>query len=254
MKKYKQLVGGIVIGAMIATGGTAFANSSVAPVITNWVKFKFNGEAKNLPSGYTVINYEGHTYVPARFIAEELGADVKWDVNSNTVLIDEQEVKQPTTSEETPSQPEKPDVNNEETQSQDETKETPSTTFEELPVSKTLNGVSVEIYEIDQSDYENTMLYFRVKNTNDSPMQFIQSSGYLEADGKKYEHTGVNSNTTGWKDSTWFTDLNEDDDNEGYIMIKKVPNDIKEGTVHVEVLQNDRTQKITTYEFDIKWD
>lgn len=260
MRSYKQLVTGIVIGVLISTGGTVFANSSMAPTIADWVKFKFNGIVKELPSGYTVLSYEGRTYVPARFVAEELGAKVEWNVTSNTVEISKKEEVSPAEQQEPPKSEEvnqnteeSESIESENIESEKEQDTAKDVYYEKIPISETLNGVSVEIYDIDQSNYEYTLLYFRVKNTKDEPIQFVQSSGYLEAEGKQYKHTDVSSNHSKWKDKTWYTDLNEDDDDEGYIMIPKVPNEIKKGTVHVEVLQNDRTQEVTNFDFDLSW-
>lgn len=44
-----------------------------------------NGSAVELAAPAAIIN--GSTYVPARFVAESLGADVKWDNNTKSVLV-----------------------------------------------------------------------------------------------------------------------------------------------------------------------
>lgn len=249
MRNYKQFISGVIVGGLLLSGGNVLANGSSLPSITNWVKYKFNGEEKQLPSGYTTLNYEGHTYVPARFVAEELGAEVDWDVNSNTVIIKNKLENSPVQSENN-----EQGNNSEGTESEnkpEETEKKPTVNYKELPTNQTLNGVSVELYDVDQSNDAYTTIYFRVKNTNEAPMQLVQSSAYLEIDGKQYKHSEVSPM---YKDQSWFIDLNEDDDNEGYITIPKVPNEIKKGTVHVEVIQNDRTQIVTNYDFNIGWE
>ncbi|UOF92220.1 copper amine oxidase N-terminal domain-containing protein [Fodinisporobacter ferrooxydans] len=51
------------------------------------INFVFNGQPVTLDSSYVAINYNGHIYVPARFVAEHLGAVVGWDGTTNTVTI-----------------------------------------------------------------------------------------------------------------------------------------------------------------------
>ena len=80
----------MAIGVIIATaGGAIAANTSVTALLANQVKFNFDGVLKSVPAGFSVLNYEGRIYVPARFVAEELGAEVGWDADSQTVLINE---------------------------------------------------------------------------------------------------------------------------------------------------------------------
>lgn len=251
MKNYKQFISGIIVGGVLLSGGNALANNASLPSITNWVKYKINGEEKQLPSGYTTLRYEGHTYVPTRFIAEELGAEVDWNPVTETVEIEQQKLTEQEQTEE--QQPNDTTNDNDLSNDKEEVSQNPVVDYDELPTSKSLNGVSVEIYNVDQSDYEYTKIYFRVKNTKNAPMQFLQATAYLEAEGKKYEHKSASSAGLQWKDTTWFTDLKEDDDNEGYVLIPKVPNDVKKGKVHVEVLQNDRVQEVTNYDFNISW-
>lgn len=88
--KYKQLVIGLVLGSMITGAGAAAASQSTAisAFLKDGITFKFNGEEKKLEDGYSVLNYKNSTYVPARFVAEELGATVKWDNKTQTISID----------------------------------------------------------------------------------------------------------------------------------------------------------------------
>ncbi|MBD3920424.1 hypothetical protein H8B09_16805 [Paenibacillus sp. PR3] len=88
--KYKQLVIGVLLGSMITGAGAAAASQSTAisAFLKDGITFKFNGEEKKLEDGYSVLNYKNSTYVPARFVAEELGATVKWDNKTQTISID----------------------------------------------------------------------------------------------------------------------------------------------------------------------
>ncbi|MBL0386771.1 copper amine oxidase N-terminal domain-containing protein [Tumebacillus sp. ITR2] len=52
---------------------------------STFTDFAFNGNWGFLGDGYTVISYQDHMYVPARFVAEQMGADVSWDEATQTV-------------------------------------------------------------------------------------------------------------------------------------------------------------------------
>jgi hypothetical protein len=49
--------------------------------------FEVNGQTKQLGSEYTVLNYNGHAYVPVRFVAESLGAGVRYIYKDNVISI-----------------------------------------------------------------------------------------------------------------------------------------------------------------------
>ncbi|GGA18286.1 hypothetical protein GCM10008018_72790 [Paenibacillus marchantiophytorum] len=55
-------------------------------------EFFYNGENKSLPSEYQVINYNGHVYVPIRYVAESMGGTVGFtasqDSKPNEITID----------------------------------------------------------------------------------------------------------------------------------------------------------------------
>ncbi|MGZ4163536.1 MAG: stalk domain-containing protein [Tumebacillaceae bacterium] len=83
----KSFVAGLIAGCVISGGVTVFAGQSISAIVSG-SHFKFNGVEKQLPSGYVTIGYNGHTYVPARFVAEQLGANVGWEASTSTVTID----------------------------------------------------------------------------------------------------------------------------------------------------------------------
>lgn len=78
MRKFST---GVVVGLLI--GLLAFATSTIA---NSPVKLVINGQTvdcKDTPP--QIIN--NRTYVPARFVAESLGATVTWDAEQNAVVI-----------------------------------------------------------------------------------------------------------------------------------------------------------------------
>jgi hypothetical protein len=75
-----------VAGCVLAGGSAVFASQNISAIVAG-THFKFNGVEKPLPAGYVSVGYQGHTYVPARFVAEQLGAQVGFDSSSNTVTF-----------------------------------------------------------------------------------------------------------------------------------------------------------------------
>ncbi|TYP74114.1 copper amine oxidase N-terminal domain-containing protein [Paenibacillus methanolicus] len=87
--KYKQLAIGALLGSMITGAGAVAASegAAITAFLKNEIVFKFNGVEKKLDKGYSVLTYNNATYVPARFVAEEFGANVVWDNKTQTIQI-----------------------------------------------------------------------------------------------------------------------------------------------------------------------
>ncbi|WP_144866281.1 stalk domain-containing protein [Paenibacillus sp. FSL W7-1279] len=86
MKKWAYVLGGVVIGALIATSGNAIAaqvKSLVGQKVTGEYKVVVNG--KELQDKGAVIS--GRTNAPVRAISESLGADLKVDNKTKTITI-----------------------------------------------------------------------------------------------------------------------------------------------------------------------
>ncbi|WP_282943010.1 stalk domain-containing protein [Paenibacillus sp. RC67] len=80
-------VSGVVISmSSVAVAATQF-NVSLFPS-----EFIFNGVNKPVPSEYEVFNYNGHVYVPIRYVTESMGATVGFtaspDNKPNQISID----------------------------------------------------------------------------------------------------------------------------------------------------------------------
>jgi hypothetical protein len=65
--------------------GTDFANIRLKLFRFTFV---FNGSEKALADDYAALNYNGHVYVPIRFVAENKGASVNYDEQNNAVTVD----------------------------------------------------------------------------------------------------------------------------------------------------------------------
>lgn len=83
MKKFsKGLVVGLILGLIVGACSTAYAVQTVRMIV--------NGQ--EITSDVPAQVIDGRTLVPARALAEALGATVEWDAASNTVYITSGEV------------------------------------------------------------------------------------------------------------------------------------------------------------------
>jgi len=74
----KKFIAGLVIGLLIATAGISFASNETIRIFVN------NQEVVADVSPQII---DGRVMVPARFIAEPLGATVEWDGENRIVII-----------------------------------------------------------------------------------------------------------------------------------------------------------------------
>ncbi|WP_159884679.1 stalk domain-containing protein [Paenibacillus puerhi] len=84
MKKFGL---GLLCGIALAATSTIYAADGVWALLFP-VKFQFDGVNREIGPRYQVLNYEGHTYVPLRYMAEQLGAGAKYDPDSRTVSVE----------------------------------------------------------------------------------------------------------------------------------------------------------------------
>lgn len=82
----KKFVLGLFCGMALAATTTIYAADEIRAVLFP-VNIEFNGVDKPLGSGYSVLNYEGHTYVPLRYMAENLGAGALYDAANKKVSV-----------------------------------------------------------------------------------------------------------------------------------------------------------------------
>ncbi|MEK3917323.1 stalk domain-containing protein [Paenibacillus sp. FSL H7-0331] len=83
----KNFIVGMSCGILISITTATYAAESIKEASNFPVKFDFNGLARELEEGYTVLNYNGHAYAPVRFIAENLGANIDYDAENEKVVI-----------------------------------------------------------------------------------------------------------------------------------------------------------------------
>jgi hypothetical protein len=65
----------------------AYASGKNIDATISDVKLLFNGIATSLGSNYKMLNVNGNTYVPIRFVVEKMGGQIKYDAKSKSIDI-----------------------------------------------------------------------------------------------------------------------------------------------------------------------
>lgn len=91
MKKWdgKSFLGGLIVGSLCFSGIAYASGSQLIEVETNNppLTFYFNGIPKSPPHGQQGFLYKNTTYVPLRFLVENLGNNVMYDPDSASLYI-----------------------------------------------------------------------------------------------------------------------------------------------------------------------
>lgn len=244
LKKKKTLIGIVTSGLLVLSGTALSMNQTISAIIDDRVSFQFNGAEKGLPDGYEVLNYNDRTYVPARFIAEELGADVSWDDSTRTINITK--IKDEQTDKED-------DVKVPDNENQEQNEQPDGEAPKKLPLSKvTDQGVLVTVKSINAKQQGLTSLVLKVTNTTDIPVSLEQDKMYLEVDGQKYKSNRFVS------DWTYIGADDEDDDNndnsaEAFAYFPGLPRDTESAKLSLEIrdVEGNNPESVTL-DFNIK--
>lgn len=87
MNKLKVFASGLIVGIIFSLVIPVFAEMQNVQAFFNDIKIQINGKIIDTGNDKPFI-YNGRTYVPTRYVAEGLGATVKWNESSNMVEID----------------------------------------------------------------------------------------------------------------------------------------------------------------------
>lgn len=82
----KKFILGLSLGLAIACSSVAFASGSIQAFLFP-ASFEINGSDIELNNDYKVLNVDGHAYVPIRFIAENLGGTIDYDVELQKIFV-----------------------------------------------------------------------------------------------------------------------------------------------------------------------
>jgi hypothetical protein len=82
----KRFVAGVLCGAALMAATGVYASEMLQTYLFP-AKYVFNGKAKELSGDYVTLNYNGHAYVPIRFVAESMGDLVKFNEKTTTITV-----------------------------------------------------------------------------------------------------------------------------------------------------------------------
>ena len=229
MKKNKHLLIGLVVGMLVASGGQIFAANAIEKIeayINHDMTFTFDGEKKALPDDYEVLVYKDRSYVPVRFVAENLGATIDWNDTAKVIAIT-------SAKQETPSKPETPD-------------NVDKAVYKALPIFKQNENLKVSANMYGE-DSKGDRVWFTVENKTDKPIQLNQMSTKIVADGKSYS---MDSKQAVDFDKRWYNDLKKDEEVEGYILLPTAIKNPEELHIELTFITQD-TDKSEAVSFDI---
>ena len=236
MRKSRVLAVGVALGMVFAMGAQAFAGPVIEKVqayVNHEMSFEFDGEKAVLPDGYEVLVYEGRSYVPARFVAEKLGAEVDWKEETKVISI--------TAKEQEPATPTGPAIT---------TKPGISYEYKSLPLTKENTTCSLEAYMYTKSD-DGDRIWFRLKNKESDPIRLDQMKTVILADGKAYDMEDTNILTI---DTKWYNSIQKDDSIEGYIQLPIKTGSPEKLHLEMQVVVNERYNsgtRVETFDFNL---
>ncbi|OCT13867.1 hypothetical protein A8709_20045 [Paenibacillus pectinilyticus] len=82
----KKFIAGTCFGIVISLSSVAVASDTIQALLFP-AAFEVNGNTVSLPDDYSVLNVQGHAYVPIRFAAEHLGANIDYDPKEQRIII-----------------------------------------------------------------------------------------------------------------------------------------------------------------------
>lgn len=232
MNRRKILALGISLGLVFSLTFQVFAAPTIERIqayVNNEMTFSFNDKKVPLSDEYEVIVYKDRSYVPVRFLSENLGATVDWNNDTKVISI--------STSQGAVS-PTEPAI----------TDPVDKRDYRKLPLFKeTLETkMTVSMFLDDKYGYK---LSLALENKTDIPIQLDQINTVVIVDGMEHD---MKDATITELDSRWYNDIHKDEKTQGYL---RLPNTVKDPEkMHIEFkLRNNGNTKLKedTIVFDI---
>ena len=233
-QKFRYVLLGIVIGMVIMATGTAFTyqSKSVVAQLVDDITLFIDDKLLEMPEEYQILAYNGRTYLPVRFIAESLNAEVNWNEASRKISIKTKEC-----------QVEDKQVNDEKKVDEKQ----PSVIFKQIPQSIHLHNMDVSV-TLSTRDNNLTRIYLRVENKQQIPIQLLLSEVEAIVDGKTYRL--IDSPSFQW-DTRWYNDILRDETRVGYLTFSRIPEDKKEMSLNFAIKYNDGSNNRENFNFNI---
>ncbi len=240
MKHWKSIALGFIAGAvaMTATPVLGAVYKSVSAVLMHDVMFQVGEKTVSSPSDQPVLNYNGYTYVPTRFVADALGCEVQWNPASRKVIITpaKQEVKTEYVEKEV-----------EKIVYVDKGSEEGAKVYSAIPVKYYGDGYTVILTSVSMNKdtvggKQRTRTYITVENDRLDKVELVPDDAILTLDGKEYSQP---ISETLW-DDTWRSEYaKKDDELKGYLIFDGNNNEYSTGTLEFKVRVNDDNQLTT---------
>jgi hypothetical protein len=82
----KKFILGLTIGIAVSVSSVVYAADTIQAYLFK-AHFYINGQIAKMDNEYATLNYNGHVYVPIRYVAENLGAYVEYDDSNQGITI-----------------------------------------------------------------------------------------------------------------------------------------------------------------------
>ncbi|MCY9667665.1 copper amine oxidase N-terminal domain-containing protein [Paenibacillus alginolyticus] len=82
----KKFLLGLICGITVTASTAVYASDTIQAYLFP-VRYQINGEIKGMEKDYSTLNYNGHVYVPIRFITENLGAFVDYNDRNTEIKV-----------------------------------------------------------------------------------------------------------------------------------------------------------------------
>lgn len=246
MKNWKTLTAGFVAGALCMAGTTAMAGgTTVSAFLSGDITFKIDDKNVAADSNLPVLNYNSSVYVPIRFVADQLGATVDWDVIKRQVVI---KTPEPEVIEKIVEKPVEKIVYVDKAEDPDNENKS----YSSLPAKRTTSDYELSVTGVSRDTVEHTAkIYLMLENKGDYKVQLSQGSTKITVDGENIDRS---KRIDDW-DKGWYNDVNRKGDKyEGYILLEDIPENWKYMDIELKIIKNGQLTPIEeTVEFNIRY-
>lgn len=237
----------IITAAIIGLGSVAvFADTlSVEAYINNSFKYIFNDRQQPLPQEYRTLVYNGRSYVPARFVAESLGATVDFNDDTKEISFDYisadnlEEIR--IENEEYRNRIEELEDRIVELEQDLESKDDmENILYNELPITQRFNDYQVILSDFDVDTYSNySFLSVYLENIdNGNSFKISPLDTVLSINGKEYKPSASAT------DTELYNYIKREESKSGSIAFKDLPDEFDQAKVEILATYTDGFREV----------
>ncbi|SFH80562.1 Copper amine oxidase N-terminal domain-containing protein [Tindallia magadiensis] len=271
-EKMKYGITGLALGVALTLSVTSISafTEMINVHLRPDIQYVVDGEIKPMPSGYTTLVHEGRTYVPMRYMAQTLEADVLWDEITQRVIITtpqpevlpEPEEPEEIEEEEVTEEVDEEEEIEEEPEEEEEDTGQPAGNYRRLPQTVHYDDLELtaELVVLRDTDgresasrgrVDTTRVYLRAENSGNRRYEVRQIETVAIVDGER-----ITSREAGLQhfDPKWYSHLGKDDVISGYIPLPPIPKESEEMRLILTIEEQTHTLRSFEIEFDIALD